>query len=69
MSNTKNLNEILTEEQLREVMKIINLSNNDEAILEGLKQYFLSIKEQLEAKGLLSDYLAWAVYANCKNLL
>ena len=68
MIDSKSLNEILNEEQLQEVQKIINFSSNDDGILKGLKEYFLSINKQLEAKGILGDYLAWAVYANCKNL-
>ena len=68
MTESKSLNEILTDEQLDEVQKIINLSTGDDSILKGLKEYFLSINKQLEAKGILGDYLAWAVYANCKNL-
>ena len=68
MTENKSLNEILTDEQLGEVEKIIHLSTGDDDILKGLKEYFLSINEQLEAKGILGDYLAWAVYANCKSL-
>ena len=68
MIDSKSLNEILNEEQLQEVQKIINFSSSDDGILKGLKEYFLSINKQLEDKGILGDYLAWAVYANCKNL-
>ena len=68
MTENKSLDEILTDEQLGEVEKIIHLSTNDDDILRRLKEYFLSINKQLEAKGILGDYLAWAVYANCKNL-
>ena len=68
MIDSKSLNELLNEEQLQEVQKIIHLSTNDDDILRRLKEYFLSINKQLEDKGILGDYLAWAVYANCKNL-
>ena len=68
MIDSKSLNEILNEEQLQEVQKIINFSSSDDGILKGLKEYFLSINKQLEDKCILGDYLAWAVYANCKNL-
>ena len=68
MTERKSLNEILNDEQLAKVNEIINLSTNDDDILRRLKKYFLSINNQLEVKGILGDYLAWAVYANCKNL-
>ena len=63
-----NISSILTEPQLTEVEKILKKSLNGEDCLLHLKQYFLSIKEQLKVKGVLDEYLAWVVFANWKKM-
>ena len=62
------LDSILTEPQQTEVKKILKKSLNGEDCLLHLKQYFLSIKEQLKVKGVLDEYLAWVVFANWKKM-
>ncbi len=58
----KKLEEILSDEQIQEVLKLAEASDKDSDLLKALKMYFLKHKEQLETKGIYHDYLAWAVY-------
>ena len=58
----KKLEEILSDEQIQDVLKLAESSNKDSDLLRALKMYFLKHKEQLETKGIYHDYLAWAVY-------
>jgi len=59
---SKPLEEILSAEQMQEVLKIAESTDKDSDLLKALKKYFLQYKEQLETKGLFHEYLAWAVY-------
>ena len=63
--NTIDLGDILSDQELIEVSDILNESGGEDSLLK-LKKYFLLKKEQLESKGIHDEYLAWAVYANCK---
>ena len=58
----KKLNEILSDEQTQDVLKIAESNTKDSDLLKALKMYFLKHKEQLESKGVFHEYLAWAVY-------
>ena len=58
----KKLEEILSNEQIQDVLKLAESSDKDSDLLKALKMYFLKHKEQLETKGIYHDYLAWAVY-------
>lgn len=62
--NTKNmlLTEILTPEQCGEVVRICETQDDDD-IVKHLKAYLNQFREQLEAKGVLPDYLAYYLYA------
>jgi len=59
---TKKLNEILSDEQTQDVLRIVESNTEDSDLLKALKKYFLKHKEQLEAKGIFHEYLAWVVY-------
>lgn len=50
------LGDILTYEQGAKVLALLKSNNN-----EGLKQYLDSIEEQLLSKGILPDYLYYAI--------
>jgi len=65
--NKINLGDILSDQELIEVSDILN--NGGEDSLLKLKKYFLLKKEQLESKGIHDEYLAWAVYVNCKQMM
>ena len=58
----KKLEEILSDEQIQEVLKLAEASDKSSDLLKALKMYFLKHKEQHETKGIYHDYLAWAVY-------
>ena len=58
----KKLEEILSDEQIQEVLKLVEASDKDSDLLKALKKYFLKHKEQLKTKGVFHEYLAWAVY-------
>ena len=65
--NKINLGDILSDQELIEVSDILN--NGGEDSLLKLKKYFLLKKEQLKSKGIHDEYLAWAVYVNCKQMM
>lgn len=56
---TITLGELLTEEQMAEVTRIVAMYGDD--CTPRLKAYFRSIGEQLESKGVLPEYLAYAL--------
>ncbi len=58
----KKLNEILSDEQTQDVLKIAESNTKDSDLLKALKMYFLKHKEQLNKQGIFHEYLAWAVY-------
>lgn len=56
------LRDILTKDQLHAVIDILNRTNLDEIKqTKLLKDYFRSFGPELEAKGVLPDYLAYVV--------
>lgn len=60
-TKTMQLGEILTPEQCDEVARICE-TETDDHIVPKLKQYLAQFTEQLEAKGVLPDYLAYLLY-------
>ena len=58
----KKLEEILSDEQTQDVLKIAESNTKDSDLLKALKMYFLNNQEQLESKGVFHEYLAWVVY-------
>ena len=58
----KKLEEILSDKQIQEVLKLAESSDKDSDLLKALKKYFLKHKEQLNKQGIFHEYLAWAVY-------
>ncbi len=60
------LKDILNDEQIKNVTKIVN-NNNNEDILRELKSYFMTIANELLEKDVHHDYLAWCIYANLLN--
>lgn len=58
---TITLGELLTPEQCEQARKIMLASKSDAEATKGLKDYFGTLRAELEQKGVLPDYLAYAV--------
>lgn len=59
-TKTVRLSDLLTKEQVKECCKIINRgSRYSNETIGALKEYLGQFKEELEAKGVLPDYLAY----------
>jgi hypothetical protein len=67
---TVRLSDILTKEQLAETVRIMNLGTGfDDAVIR-LKSYYGSFRQELLARQVDSDYLAYAVpYAILKGVI
>lgn len=62
---TTTLSSLLTPEQCKHVEEIIIEHAHDSlALVKELKQYFAVFANELEAKGVLGDYLAYQVAAH-----
>jgi hypothetical protein len=61
---TKQLGEILTEHQVKEVVRIVNGESDPVKRVQKLKDYLGTFSEELEQKGLTTDYLAFAIEFN-----
>lgn len=56
------LSDILTDDQIKVVVEILNRPNVDDiAMTKLLKEYLRTIGPQLEAKGVVADYLAYMI--------
>src|ERR1044072_8946019 len=55
------LSDLLTPKQIKRVMEIIK-DKNQEKKLNNLKEYFYSIRKELDKKGIDDRYLAYAIY-------
>ena len=61
-AKTVKLTELLTEAQLDEVEKILNACGGDRmAASNTLRRYLYQFKDDLLAKGVVSDYLAYVI--------
>lgn len=58
---TITLGELLTEEQGKEVVRIMAESRDDTEMTQRLNGYLRQFREQLEAKGVLPEYLSYAI--------
>lgn len=59
------LRALLTEAQLLRVQEIIKDHGHDSLeLVRELRQYFAEFADELESKGVLPDYLAYAIAAN-----
>jgi len=59
---TITLGELMTPEQLDRCYEIIKSCNGDSAMATSkLKSYLIQFREQLEAKGVLPEYLAYGL--------
>lgn len=56
---TVKLREILTEKQIRQLTKVMNKHRGKPTLTSELKKLLEPLAEQLEAKGVLPDYLAY----------
>lgn len=61
------LDEILTGEQLAAVTDIVDKAKDGMEAAKQLKTYLRQFKDELEAKGLDSDYLAYLIVAAAGN--
>lgn len=55
------LKEILNEEQLTEVERLVNSTPDQTSLTQKLRVYLAQFKEELEAKGVVGDYLAYVL--------
>jgi hypothetical protein len=69
LMKTALLSDLLTQEQMEEVVAIFNDAGNDMDAVRQLKIYLNNIKEQLEAKGIVPDYLAYVLLASFRKLI
>lgn len=60
---TVQLSDLLDEEQIKQVAAIMNQERYSQRITE-LKEYLGSLREQLESKGILPEYLAYSLEYN-----
>lgn len=58
---TIQLGELLNEQQLVETKRILHSTTDPIERVRRLKDYFETFSEELEAKGVLPDYLAYVV--------
>ena len=58
---TITLGQLLNEKQIVEVTRILNSSADSIERVRRLKDYFGTFRDDLEKKGVLPEYLAWAV--------
>lgn len=57
------LTDIMTPEQLRQLEALLQANPDPEDALKAMKQYFGTISAELEAKGVVANYLAYLLYA------
>lgn len=57
------LDQILSPDQFRQVKRLDKQNRDPEDFLKALKQYFETIRADLETKGVDAGYLAYALYA------
>lgn len=60
---TARLDDILTRDQLLAVQRIVNVHADPFQALPTLRAYLDGFRDELLAKGLISDYLAYAIVA------
>lgn len=58
---TITIGEVLTNEQYAEAFKILNEATDEIECGKKLREYFHTIREQLELKGIDPDYLSYAL--------
>jgi hypothetical protein len=59
---TASLDEFLTEKQIQRVAQIVNENYaSSENRIGLLREYLNTIKEEVESKGILADFLAYAI--------
>ena len=58
---TVRMDELLTEDQVKMVTEILNQGGTEFEKTHAIRRYLAQFKEQLEAKGVLSDYLAYVI--------
>jgi hypothetical protein len=66
---TAKISDLLTMEQMKDICDIYNEADNDMDAFRQSKIYLNNIKEQLEAKGVVPDYLAYALLASFRKLV
>lgn len=66
----REITDILTPEQLRKVQLIMKKHEKDpDGALPAFKQYFRTIAPDLEAKGVVADYLAYVLYVKMLKVI
>lgn len=62
------ITEILSPEEIKATEKIFR-TKPDKDQIKALKDYLIPLKEKLEAKGLLPEFLAYALYAKAHKII
>lgn len=70
MTETKTvaLGDILSKQQLKDIAKLLNETPEHNQV-EFLKNYLNTFPEELEAKGVLPDFLAYMLYAKHNHII
>lgn len=63
------IGELLTPEQIQKVVDILNSSQDTTVLARQLKDYLRPLTKELEAKGVLPDYLAYVLVASRAQIL
>lgn len=58
------LADILTPEQAARLNQILKGNQDPDEALRAMKQYFATIRAELESKGVVPEYLAYLIYAH-----
>lgn len=66
---TVSLSQLLTDDMAGECAKIIATGEDDFQRVKELKEYLVKFRAELEAKGILPEYLAYVLLANCQPVL
>ncbi len=57
------LSDLLSDEQMRQLERLLKANPDPEDALKAMKQYFGTIGAELESKGVVPAYLAYVLYA------
>lgn len=66
---TTSLGDILDDQQIAEVDRLMKKHKDPEELLKALKIYFGTIKDTLSAKGMDPNYLAYVLYAKVLGII